>query len=78
MFYGALDAAVLSTKFRRSPLPQNTLEIPIKLRVGKGKPNLEIFRQMKSSVLDSYLEPEKISLDVKAEEEEEDEFSVNF
>ena len=33
---------------------------------------------MKSSVLDSYLEPEKISLDVKAEEEEEDEFSVNF
>ena len=33
---------------------------------------------MKSFVFDIYLEPEKISLDVKKEEEEEDEFFVTF
>ena len=33
---------------------------------------------MESFVLDIYLEPEKIPLDVKKEEEEEDEFFVTF
>ena len=56
-----------STKFRRSPLPQGGLEISIKLRVGKGKAGLEIFRKMKGFVLDNYLESVKIPLDVKAE-----------
>ena len=54
------------------------LEIPIKLPVGKGKVSLEIFIKMKSFVLDNYLEPEKIPLDVKTEEEKEDEFFVTF
>ena len=53
------------TKFRRSSLPQGDLEIPIKLRVGKGKASLEIFRKIKDFVLDNYLEPEKVPLDVK-------------
>ena len=59
-------------------LPQGGLEIPIKLQVGKGKVSLEIFIKMKSFVLDNYLEPEKIPLDVKTEEEKEDEFFVTF
>ena len=60
-----LDATVRSTKFRRSPLPKGGQEVPIKLRVGKGKASLEIFRKRKGFVLDNYLESEKIPLDVK-------------
>ena len=63
-----LDAMVCSTKFHRSPLPQGGLEIPIKLQVGKGKVSLEIFRKIKSFVLDKNLEPEKILQDVKTGE----------
>ena len=37
-----------------------------------------IFRKMKSFVHDNYIQPEKILLDVKAEEKEEDEFFVTF
>ena len=66
------------TKFRRIPLSQGGLEISIKLRVGKEKAILEILRKIKGYVLDNYLEPEKIPLDVKTEEEEEDEFFVTF
>ena len=77
-YNGKLVAAARSTKFRRSPLPQGGLEIPIKLRVGKGKVNFEIFRKVKSFVLDNYLKSEKIMLDVKTEGEEEDEFFVTF
>ena len=66
---------VSSTKFHRSPLPQDGLEILIKLRVGKGNASLEIFRKMKGFVLDNYLETKKIPLDIKTEEEE-DEFFV--
>ena len=36
-----------ATKFCRSPLPQGGLEIPIKLRVRKGKASCEIFRKFK-------------------------------
>ena len=69
---------VCLTKFYRILLLQGDLEIPIKLQVGKGKAILEIFRKMKGFVLDNYLEPEKIPLDVKTEKEEEDEFFVTF
>ena len=72
-YNGELVATVHLTKFRRSSLPQGDLEIPIKLRVGKGKASLEIFRKIKDFVLDNYLEPEKVPLDVKTEEEEEEE-----
>ena len=51
------DATVRSEKFRRSPLPQGDLEIPIKFLVGKGKASLEIFRKMKGFVLHNYFEP---------------------
>ena len=62
-----LDATVRSTKLCRSPLLQGGLEIPIRLRVGKGKASLEIFRKMKGFVLDNNLEQEKITLEVKTE-----------
>ena len=75
---GFLDATVRMTKFRRSPLPQGGLEIPIKLCIGKGKASLEVFRKMKGFVLENYLEPEKIPLDIKVEEDEEDDFFVTF
>ena len=67
-----LDATVRSTKFPRSPLPQSGQETFIKIRLGKEKTSLEIFRKMKGFVLDNYPEPEKILLDIKTEEEEED------
>ena len=50
---------VRSTKFHRSPLPQDGLEILIKLRVGKGNASLEIFIKMKGFVLDNCLETKK-------------------
>ena len=68
---------VRSTKFHRSPLPQDGLEILIKLRVGKGNASLEIFRKMEGFVLHNYLKTKKIPLDIKTEEEE-DEFFVTF
>ena len=63
---------VRSTKFCRFPLPQAGLEIPIKLQVGKGKASLEIFKKMKSFVLDNYFESEEIPLDIKIEEEDDE------
>ena len=63
---------------RRNPPRQGGLEIPIKLPVGKGKASLEIFRKMKGFVVHNYLEPEKIPLDVKREEEEENDLFVTF
>ena len=46
----------------------NDCRIPIKSQVEKRKASLEIFRKMKDFVLDNYLEPEKIPLDVKTDE----------
>ena len=46
----------------------NDCRIPIKRLVEKRKASLEIFRKMKDFVLDNYLEPEKIPLDVKTDE----------
>ena len=51
-YNGELVATAHLTKFRRSSLPQGDLEIPIKLRVRKGKASLEIFRKIKDFVLD--------------------------
>ena len=69
---------VCSTKFPGSPLPQHGPEIPIKLQVENEKASLEISRKMKGSVLDNYLKAEKILLDVKTEEDEDNEFFVTF
>ena len=68
---------VCSTKFPRSPLPQHGPEITIKLQVENEKASLEISRKVKGSVLDNYLKAEKILLDVKTEEED-NEFFVTF
>ena len=46
----------------------NDCRIPIKRLVEKRKASLEIFRKMKDFVLDNYLEPEKIPLDVKTDQ----------
>lgn len=72
-YNGVINATVRMTKFRRSPLPQGGLEIPIKLCVGKGDSSNEVFRKMKGFMLENYLEPEKIPLEIKFEEEDEDE-----
>ena len=58
-YNGELDATIHSRKFRRSPLLQGGIEIPIKLRVRKVKASLDIFRKMKDFVLHNYLEPDK-------------------
>ena len=72
-FYnGVINATVRMTKFRRIPLPQGGLEIPIKLCVGKEDSSNEVFRKMKGFMLENYLEPEKIPLKIKVEEEDEE------
>ena len=55
-------------------MPQGGLEILIKLRIREGKSSPKIFRKMNGFVLDYYVEPEKIPLDIKVEEDEENEF----
>ena len=71
-----LDVTVFN-KVPQKPITTGGLEISIKPRVGKRKASLKVFIKMKSFGFDDYLEPEKISLDVKTEEEEE-EFFVTF
>ena len=54
--------------------PRNTHQASVE----NEKASLEISRKMKGSVLDNYLKAEKILLDVKTEEDEDNEFFVTF
>lgn len=73
-YSGELGATVRSTKFRRSPLPQGGLEIPIDFLVKISKASEDIYKKMKVFVKENYMEPEKIPLSVKVEDEEDDFF----
>ena len=59
---GVLSATVRETKFRRSPLPQGGLEIPITLYIRKAESTDNIYNQMKGFVEKYYMEPEKITI----------------
>ena len=49
-----------SIKYRRSPLPQGGLEIPITLGVPIGTATGKIFHKMKELLESTYMEPENI------------------
>ena len=57
---GELLAHVTSTSFRRSPVPQGGLEIPICLQVKRSAAPEMVFKKMKQLVDTHYLEPDKI------------------
>ena len=57
---GILEAHVSSKKYRRSPLLQGGLEIPITLGVSIGTAPGKIFHKMKELLESTYMEPENI------------------
>ena len=57
---GAFTARVRQTKFRRSPLPQGGLEIPISLRIWQADSSNSVYEKMKKFFKEYYLEPEDI------------------
>ena len=59
---GQIHATVTSSKFRRSPLPQGGLEIPMRLINMQADTSDEVFLKMKE-LLNAYcMEPDKISV----------------
>ena len=59
---GKLEATVRGTKYRRSPLPQGGLEIPVTLLIFKGDSSDDVYSKMQELVANNYIEPEKISV----------------
>ena len=57
---GELSAAVRDPKYRRSPIPQGGLEIPITLKVFKGDTPDNVFKKMGEFLERFYVEPDKI------------------
>ena len=62
---GALDAMVTSVIFRRSPIPQGGLEIPIDLKIKQNQAPKPIFEKMKSFIAKYYLQPNDIPSEKK-------------
>lgn len=71
---GILSATVRQTKFRRSPLPQGGLEIPITLYIQRGESDDRIYNQMRGFAQEYYMEPEKIP--IKEEHQEVDDIDL--
>lgn len=71
-----MTAIVRASKFRRSPLPQGGLEIPITLMVSQGDTTSQIFSKMKGLVAEYYMEPENIPAEITVEDDEEDSFLI--
>ena len=59
---GKLEVTVRCTKYRRSPLPQGGLEIPVTLLIFKGDSSDDVYSNMQELVANNYIEPEKISV----------------
>ena len=57
---GLLRGNVSDTKYRRSPLPQGGLEIPMTLSLYQGKATAEEYKSPKSFINEYYCEPEDI------------------
>ena len=56
---GELSALVRDLKYRRSPIPQGGLEIPITLKVFKGDTPNNVFKKMREFLEKFYVEPDK-------------------
>ena len=70
---GSMKASVRDVKFRRSPLPQGGLEIPITLTILQNNASLRVYDKMQEFMMEYYVEPENIPTD-NVEDENEDIF----
>ena len=68
---GELTSTVSDEKFRRSPIPQGGLEIPIKLRIFKGSAPNHVFQRMKELITTTYMKPYQIPPRGSTNEEED-------
>ena len=57
---GELSAHVNDSSFRRSPIPQGGLEIPITLSVDQAETPKAVFEKMKGFIKENYIEPNQI------------------
>ena len=60
-YSGVIDATVTSVDFRRSPIPQGGIEIPINLHIIKSASSDDVFKRMKK-IEQYYQEPNNIPL----------------
>lgn len=72
---GKLCAIIKTEKYRRSPIPQGGLEIPIELIIDQGKSSDVIFTKMREFVTEYYIEPENISI-VETDDHKDDVLST--
>ena len=57
-----LEATIRCTKYRRSPLPQGGLEIPVTSLIFEGDSTENVYSKMQELVANNYIDPEKISV----------------
>ena len=65
---GKLESRVTCTKYRPSPIPSASLEMPILLIAKKGDSTEEIFEKMEDLLRSYYVEPDKIVVEKKDKE----------
>ena len=65
---------ISDVKYRRSPLPQGGLEIPIAWEVLQSNASVEVYSTMQRLLTEHYYEPEQIPIAVEDGQEEEDIF----
>lgn len=68
---GNIEANVCDIKFRRSPLPQGGLEIPITVTVLKNHASQKIYSKMQAFMKEYYVEPDNIPTEVVQDEDED-------
>ena len=68
---GNMKASVRDVKFRRSPLPQGGLEIPITLTILQNNASLTVYNKMQESMMEYYVEPENIPTEIVEDDNED-------
>ena len=59
-----MKASVRDVKFRRTPLPQGGLEIPITLTILQNNASLTVYNKMQEFMMKYYVEPENIPTEI--------------
>ena len=68
---GNMKASVRNVKFRRSPLPQGGLEIPITLTILQNNASLTVYNKMQEFMMEYYVEPENIPTEIVEDDNED-------
>ena len=66
-----IKATVCDIKFRRSPLPQGGLEIPISVTILKNNASQRIYGEMQAFIKEYYVEPDNIPTEIVQDEDED-------